>query len=92
MTWSRHPGALSPDNGSSRPPRRGGRHRGRGLLISGITVIVAMCGMFLTGFSVFTGMGMATILVAVVGSLTVLPALMSWLGDRDRERIGETGH
>jgi uncharacterized membrane protein YdfJ with MMPL/SSD domain len=51
--------------------------------------------MFLTGFSVFTGMGMATILVvltSVVGSLTVLPALMSWLGDRDRERIGETGH
>ncbi|RFU22360.1 MMPL family transporter [Geodermatophilus marinus] len=58
---------------------------GRSVLISGITVVLAMAGMFLTGFSVFTGMGIATILVvatSVLGSLTVLPALMSWLGDR----------
>ncbi|GAB3197614.1 MMPL family transporter [Geodermatophilus arenarius] len=58
---------------------------GRSVLVSGITVVVAMAGMFLTGFSVFTGMASATILVvatSVVGSLTVLPALMSWLGDR----------
>ncbi|MGY1709454.1 MMPL family transporter [Geodermatophilus sp. SYSU D00758] len=58
---------------------------GRSVLISGITVMLAMAGMFLTGFSVFTGMGIATILVvatSVLGSLTVLPALMSWLGDR----------
>ncbi|MGY1631490.1 MMPL family transporter [Geodermatophilus sp. SYSU D01186] len=58
---------------------------GRSVLISGITVMVAMAGMFLTGFAVFTGMAVATILVvltSVLGSLTVLPALMSWLGDR----------
>lgn len=58
---------------------------GRSVLVSGITVVVAMAGMFLTGFSVFTGVASATILVvatAVLGSLTVLPALMSWLGDR----------
>ncbi|SEP21530.1 MMPL family transporter [Trujillonella endophytica] len=58
---------------------------GRSVLISGITVVVAMAGMFLTGFSVFTGMASATILVvaiSVVGSLTVLPAMMAWLGDR----------
>ena len=58
---------------------------GRSVLISGITVVVAMAGMFLTGFSAFTGMGSATILVvatSVVGSLTVLPAMMAWLGDR----------
>jgi uncharacterized membrane protein YdfJ with MMPL/SSD domain len=58
---------------------------GRSVLVSGITVVVAMAGMFLTGFSVFTGMAVATILVvltSVLGSLTVLPALMSWLGDR----------
>jgi uncharacterized membrane protein YdfJ with MMPL/SSD domain len=64
---------------------------GRSVLISGITVIVAMAGMFFTGFGVFTGMGMATILVvltSVFGSLTVLPAMMSWLGDRvDKGRI-----
>ncbi|MGY1812794.1 MMPL family transporter [Blastococcus sp. SYSU D00820] len=58
---------------------------GRSVLVSGITVIVAMAGMFLTGFSVFTGVASATILVvacSVLGSLTVLPAMMSWLGDR----------
>ncbi len=58
---------------------------GRSVLISGITVVVAMAGMFLTGFSAFTGMASATILVvaiSVVGSLTVLPAMMAWLGDR----------
>lgn len=58
---------------------------GRSILISGITVVVAMAGMFLTGFAVFSGIGSATILVvatSVLGSLTVLPALMSWLGDK----------
>lgn len=64
---------------------------GRSVLISGITVVVAMAGMFLTGFSVFTGVASATILVvavSVLGSLTVLPATMAWLGDRvERGRI-----
>nr|WP_246324359.1 MMPL family transporter [Petropleomorpha daqingensis] len=57
---------------------------GRSVLISGLTVIVAMAGIFLTGSAVFTGIGLATILVvacSVVGSLTVLPATMAWLGD-----------
>jgi uncharacterized membrane protein YdfJ with MMPL/SSD domain len=58
---------------------------GRSVLISGLTVMVAMAGMFLTGDSTFASLGFATILVvavAVVGSLTVLPALLSKLGDR----------
>jgi uncharacterized membrane protein YdfJ with MMPL/SSD domain len=58
---------------------------GRSVLVSGLTVMVAMAGVFLTGMPVFTGIGVATILVvatSVLGSLTVLPALMSWLGDR----------
>src|SRR5512132_470180 len=58
---------------------------GRSVLISGLTVMVAMAGMFLTGDQVFASLGFATILVvaiAVLGSLTVLPALLSWLGDR----------
>ncbi|TYP87168.1 MMPL family transporter [Blastococcus xanthinilyticus] len=64
---------------------------GHSVLISGITVMVAMAGMFLTGFSVFTGVASATILVvacSVLGSLTVLPAMMAWLGDRvDKGRL-----
>jgi uncharacterized membrane protein YdfJ with MMPL/SSD domain len=58
---------------------------GRSVLISGCTVIIALAGMFLTGDKSFMGMAMATILVvavAVLGSLTVLPALLSKLGDR----------
>jgi uncharacterized membrane protein YdfJ with MMPL/SSD domain len=58
---------------------------GRSVLISGLTVLIAMAGMFLTGDPTFTGFGLATmtvVAVAVIGSLTVLPALLSWLGDR----------
>jgi uncharacterized membrane protein YdfJ with MMPL/SSD domain len=58
---------------------------GRSVLISGLTVMIAMSGMFLTGDPTFKGFGAATILVvavAVLGSLTVLPAMLAWLGDR----------
>ena len=58
---------------------------GRAVLISGITVIVAMAGMFLAGSPVFVSFGIGTILVvavAMLGSLTVLPALLSWLGEK----------
>jgi RND superfamily putative drug exporter len=58
---------------------------GRSVLISGLTVMVAMAGMFLTRDATFASFGMATMLVvamAMIGSLTVLPALLSKLGDR----------
>ncbi|WP_316520617.1 MMPL family transporter [Kitasatospora brasiliensis] len=58
---------------------------GRAVLVSGVTVVVAMAGMFLTGIATFRAMAFATIVVvvtAVLGSLTVLPALLSMLGDR----------
>jgi putative drug exporter of the RND superfamily len=64
---------------------------GRAILVSGLTVMVALAGLFLTGYTPFTGMAIGTIAVvgmAVLGSLTVLPALLSWLGPRaDRGRI-----
>ncbi|MEU4219776.1 MMPL family transporter [Actinoplanes sp. NPDC026623] len=58
---------------------------GRSIWISGLTVIVAMSGMFFTQDATFTSFAVGTILVvatAVLGSLTVLPALLSALGDR----------
>jgi RND superfamily putative drug exporter len=68
---------------------------GRSVLISGLTVIAAMAGMFLTGDAIFASLAVATILVvavAVLGSLTVLPALLSRLGDKvDRLRIPLAG-
>jgi uncharacterized membrane protein YdfJ with MMPL/SSD domain len=64
---------------------------GRSVLISGLTVMVAMSGMFLTGDPTFSSFAMGTIIVvaiAVLGSLTVLPALLSKLGDRvDKARV-----
>src|SRR5258706_2635937 len=45
--------------------------------------MIALAGLFLTGYDVFTGVALGTIAVvgvAVLGSLTVLPALLSWLG------------
>jgi uncharacterized membrane protein YdfJ with MMPL/SSD domain len=64
---------------------------GRAILISGLTVIAAMAGMFLSGSDVFVSFGVGTLLVvavAMLGSLTVLPAMMSLLGDRvERGRI-----
>ncbi len=58
---------------------------GRAVMISGFTVMVAMAGMYLAGASTFHSFATGTILVvavAVVGSLTVLPATLAWLGDR----------
>ena len=58
---------------------------GRAVLISGLTVIAAMSGMFLTGDKTFISFSQGTILVvaiAMFASLTVLPALLAWLGDR----------
>ncbi|MEV0405871.1 MMPL family transporter [Actinoallomurus sp. NPDC050550] len=58
---------------------------GRSVLVSGLTVMVAMAGMFLSGMLLFEGFAVATILVvliAMIGSVTVLPALLSLLGDK----------
>jgi RND superfamily putative drug exporter len=64
---------------------------GRAVLISGFTVMAAMAGMYFTGDKGFASMATGTIVVvgvAMIGSLTVLPALLSKLGDRiDKGRI-----
>ncbi|HTA09078.1 MAG TPA: MMPL family transporter [Streptosporangiaceae bacterium] len=56
---------------------------GRAILVSGLTVMVSLAGLFLTGIDIFTGIAFGTIMVvgvAVLGSLFFLPALLSWLG------------
>jgi len=58
---------------------------GRAVMVSGFTVMIAMAGMYLAGASTFQSFATGTILVvavAVIGSLTVLPAILAWLGDR----------
>jgi uncharacterized membrane protein YdfJ with MMPL/SSD domain len=58
---------------------------GYAVLVSGGTVMIAMAGMLLTGNAIFTSIGVGAMLmvaVALIGSLSILPALLSKLGDR----------
>ena len=58
---------------------------GRAVLISGMTVMTAMAGLLFAGNPIFVGFGIATMLVvaaAVLGSLTFLPAMLSFLGQK----------
>ncbi|MFE9093443.1 MMPL family transporter [Streptomyces sp. NPDC007264] len=58
---------------------------GRAVIVSGVTVCVAMAGLLFTGIATFEAMGLASLMVvavAMVGSVTVLPALLSLLGER----------
>ena len=81
---------------------RGGPHRGRraqaaaatsgrAVLVSGFTVMASVAGMFAAGSKWYTSYAIGIIIVvaiAMVGSVTVLPALLSKLGDRvDRGRL-----
>jgi putative drug exporter of the RND superfamily len=80
-------------NGRSFPDalRIASRTSGRTILVSGLTVMAALSALFLVGGGPFPGIAAGTIAVvaiAVAGSLTVLPALLAWLGPRsDKGRI-----
>ncbi len=64
---------------------------GRAVVVSGLTVIVALAGLLATGLAVFVSIALGTmvvVLMAVIGSITVLPALLALIGDRiDRGRL-----
>src|SRR3954471_17383296 len=59
---------------------------GRAVLISGLTVLTAMAGLLFAGNPIFVGFGVGTMLVvavAMLGSLTFLPAMLSFLSRKD---------
>ncbi len=64
---------------------------GRAVVVSGFAVVIAMAGMFFAGEATFESLAVGTILVvsvAVVGSVTALPALLAIFGRWiDRARI-----
>ncbi len=68
---------------------------GRAIVVSGVTVMISLAGLFLTGVDLFTGMAFGTIIVvgiAVAGALTLLPAVLSLIGEwADRCRIPVLG-
>jgi putative drug exporter of the RND superfamily len=58
---------------------------GRSVLVSGLIVMTGMVGMLLSGMATFEGLGLAAmviVFVAMFGSVTVLPAVLSLLGNR----------
>jgi putative drug exporter of the RND superfamily len=64
---------------------------GHAVVVSGMAVIISMAGLFLAGDAVFSSLAVGSIMVvavAVVGSLTVLPAILAKLGRWvDRPRV-----
>ncbi|MCH7800726.1 MAG: MMPL family transporter, partial [Chloroflexi bacterium] len=74
---------------------RAGGTASRAVLFSGITVVIALIGMLLVPFNIFIGLGTGAILVvvaSVLSALTLLPAILSILGDGiDRMRIPWVG-
>jgi putative drug exporter of the RND superfamily len=67
---------------------------GQAVLVSGATVLIAMAGMLFAGSKIFGSIGIGTMIVVastMVGSITVLPALLGKLGDRvDRSVIASS--
>ncbi len=68
---------------------------GRSVIIAGSTVVIAVLGLFLTGLPYMYGVAISAslaVLVVMLASLTLLPALLSYLGPRvDRLRIPVLG-
>jgi len=64
---------------------------GRSVLIAGSTVVIAVLGLFLTGLPYMYGVAISAslaVLVVMTASVTLLPALLSYLGPKvDRLRI-----
>ena len=58
---------------------------GRAILLAGTTVVIALLGMFVTGVSFMYGLAIASalaVLLTMIASLTLLPALLSRFGSR----------
>jgi RND superfamily putative drug exporter len=64
---------------------------GRSVIIAGCTVVIAVLGLFFTGLPYMYGVAISAsmaVLVVMIASISLLPALLSYLGPRvDRLRI-----
>ena len=64
---------------------RTGATAGRTVLFSGLTVVVALCGLLIVPFSFFQSLALGAILVVLVAlaaTLTLLPAVLALMGPR----------
>jgi RND superfamily putative drug exporter len=64
---------------------------GRAVLFAGATVVISLCGLFVIGVDFITGLGLgaaATVLVIMVASVTLVPAMLGFVGSNiDRLRL-----
>ena len=64
---------------------------GRAVFYAGVTVAISLAGLVITNDALFIGLALGAVIVvlfAVIGSLTILPALLAVMGDSiDRFRI-----
>ena len=69
---------------------------GRAVAFAGCTVVISLMGMFLMGLSLLYGLALGTaaaVLVAVLAALTLLPALLGFVGRRiDRFSVHRRRH
>ena len=64
---------------------RAGETAGRTVLFSGLTVVIALCGMFIIPMGFFQSLGLGAILVVIIemaATLTLLPAILALLGPK----------
>ena len=86
---SRHRGQLAEGEEVTESIGRSIATSGSAVIFAGLTVIIALVGLFVTGIPFLTVMGLAaggTVAVSVVVALTLLPAIMGLLGERLRPR------
>jgi uncharacterized membrane protein YdfJ with MMPL/SSD domain len=58
---------------------------GRAIMISGITIVAALCGLYVTGLGIFSSLATGAIgatLLAVSAALTLAPAMLAMFGER----------
>lgn len=81
---------VEPDEASGRAVATGGS----AVLFAGITTLIALAGLAIARIPFLTWMGVtasASVAIAVVVAITLLPALMGLAGERLRPRRGSTG-
>jgi len=90
LVFSRYRSELLHGAGRVQATSRALDTAGRSVLFAGASVILALLGMFTLGIPAFEGMVAAvalTVLVTMVASLTLLPALLSLFGKKIEKRV-----
>lgn len=82
---ARHRGYLLAGMDPQNSAGRSAGTAGSSVVFAGLSVIIALCGLSVVGIPFLTAMGLAaagTVAVALLISMTLLPALFGFLGDR----------